>query len=233
MAGLDVQMQDQTADTAMLAVQGPKAVELCAGLFESEPGQLKYYFAVPTRYQGKGCVVSRTGYTGEDGLEVMVAKDQAVGLADELVNRGVVPCGLGARDTLRLEAAMPLYGHELTTETDPLQAGLGWAVKLDKGEFVGRDALRARAADAARPKRVGLEVAGKRAAREGSPVLTAEGSPVGAVTSGSYSPTLDKAIAMAYVPPPVAAAGTALVVDIRGTLTPATVVGLPFYKRAK
>jgi aminomethyltransferase len=232
-AGLNVQIQDQTPDTAMIAVQGPKAVELCAGLVEADPSQLKYYFATPTRYQGKGCVVSRTGYTGEDGLEIMVAKDQAVGLAEELVTRGIVPCGLGARDTLRLEAAMPLYGHELTTETDPLRAGLGWAVKLDKGDFIGRDALRAAAADVTRPKRVGLEIEGKRAAREGCPVLAVEGSPLGSVTSGSYSPTLEKSIAMAYVPPPFAAVGSALIVDIRGTLTPATVVPLPFYKRAK
>src|SRR6476661_6399516 len=145
---LDVRVQDQTPDTAMLAVQGPKAVALCAGLFEADPAQLKYYFAAPTRYKGKGCVVSRTGYTGEDGLEIMVSKDQAVELADALVGRGAVPCGLGARDTLRLEAAMPLYGHELNETIDPVQAGLGWAVKLDKGEFRGKSALLKRKDDA-------------------------------------------------------------------------------------
>ena len=139
-------------------------------MFEADPAQLKYYFAAPTRYKGKGCVVTRTGYTGEDGLEVMVAKAQAVELADDLVARGAVPCGLGARDTLRLEAAMPLYGHELNETIDPIQAGLGWAVKLDKGDFIGRDALAAATQDAGkRPVRVGLEVEGKRAAREGSP----------------------------------------------------------------
>jgi aminomethyltransferase len=228
-AGLDVQVQDQTPDTAMIAVQGPKALAQCAGMFEADPARLKYYFATPTRYKGKGCVVSRTGYTGEDGLEIMVSKAQAVELADDLVSRGAVPCGLGARDTLRLEAAMPLYGHELTEAIDPIRAGLGWAVKLDKGEFIGRPAL---ADPAKRPQRVGLELTGKRAAREGSPVLSAPGSPVGAVTSGSYAPWLDKSIAMGYVPDQYTPPGTDLWVDIRGTLTAATVVSLPFYKRA-
>jgi aminomethyltransferase len=231
---LDVQVQDQTLDTAMLAVQGPKAVALCAGMFEADPAQLKYYFAAPTRYKGKGCVVSRTGYTGEDGLEIMVSKDQAVGLADELVGRGAVPCGLGARDTLRLEAGMPLYGHELNETINPVQAGLGWAVKVDKGEFVGREALASAVEDAGQVSaRVGLELEGKRAAREGCPVLAGEKAPMGIVTSGSYAPWLDRSIAMGYVAAAVAAPGTGLLVDIRGSLTPAKVVPLPFYKRPK
>jgi glycine cleavage system T protein (aminomethyltransferase) len=226
--GFDVQIQDQTLDTAMVAIQGPKAVQICTGMFEADPAQLKYYFAAPTRYKGKGCVVSRTGYTGEDGLEIMVGKSQAVELADDLVARGAVPCGLGARDTLRLEAAMPLYGHELTEAIDPIRAGLGWAVKLDKGEFIGRSAL---ADSGKRPERVGLELEGKRAAREGSPVLSGPGSPVGAVTSGSYAPWLDRSIAMGYVSAMHTPPSTQLLVDIRGTLTPAKVVSLPFYKR--
>jgi aminomethyltransferase len=230
--GLDVQVQDQTLDTVMVAVQGPQAVALCAGMFEADPAQLKYYYAAPTRYKGKGCVVSRTGYTGEDGLEIMVSKAHAVELADDLVARGAVPCGLGARDTLRLEAAMPLYGHELNETIDPVQAGLGWAVKVDKGEFVGRQALADALEDAGkRPERVGLVVEGKRAAREGSPVLSAPGSPVGAVTSGSYAPWLDQSIAMGYVSPRCTMPGADLLVDIRGTFTPAKVVSLPFYKR--
>src|SRR5262249_46161388 len=143
-AGRDVTITDQTTQTCMFAVQGPKALELCAGLVPVDLAQMKYYFAAPTQYQGQGCVVSRTGYTGEDGVELMVKADQGPGVADELVRRGARPCGLGARDTLRLEAAMPLYGHELTEEIDPLQAGLGWAVKLDKGPFIGREAMLAR-----------------------------------------------------------------------------------------
>jgi aminomethyltransferase len=231
---LDVQIQDQTLDTAMLAVQGPKALALCAGVFEADAAQLKYYFAQPTRYKGKGCVVSRTGYTGEDGLEIMVAKDQAVELADELTGRGAVPCGLGARDTLRLEAGMPLYGHELNETINPIQAGLGWAVKVDKGEFVGREALACAVEDAGKvPERVGLELEGKRAAREGCQILVGQNAPMGIVTSGSYAPWLDRSIAMGYVAAKVAAAGTGLLVDIRGSLTPARVVPLPFYKRPK
>jgi aminomethyltransferase len=231
---LDVQIQDQTLDTAMLAVQGPMAVAVCAGMFEADPAQLRYYFAAPTRYKGKGCVVSRTGYTGEDGLEVMVARDQAVALADELVARGAMPCGLGARDTLRLEAGMPLYGHELNETINPIQAGLGWAVKVDKGEFVGREALACAIEDAGKvPERVGLELEGKRAAREGCQILVGERAPMGIVTSGSYAPTLEKSIAMGYVAAKVAFPGTRLLVDIRGSLTPARIVPLPFYKRPK
>ncbi len=162
-----VQIEDQTTTTAMIAVQGPKAVGLCKGLFPYNVEELAYYFAMPTQYQGKNCVVSRTGYTGEDGLEVMLDAGQAVTLWEELLQRGAKPCGLGARDTLRLEAAMPLYGHELDEDTDPLQAGLAWAVKLDKGDFIGKDALLKRRADKSLPVRVGLELEGKRIAREG------------------------------------------------------------------
>jgi aminomethyltransferase len=228
---LDVEIQDQTTATAMLAVQGPKAVALCDGMFDADPAQLKYYFAVPTRYRGNECFVSRTGYTGEDGLEITVSETQAVELADDLVARGVTPAGLGARDTLRLEAGMPLYGHELNETINPIQAGLGWAVKVDKGAFIGHDALATALGDAGNvPQRVGLELEGKRAAREGCQVL-AGATPMGIVTSGSYAPTLDKSIAMGYVAANVAAVGTSLMVDIRGSLTPAKVVALPFYKR--
>jgi aminomethyltransferase len=238
---LDVQMQDQSLDTAMIAVQGPKAVDTCAGLFgidpglmESDPSNLKYYFATSGWFQNEPCLISRTGYTGEDGLEISVFKNQAVELADELVARGAVPCGLGARDTLRLEAGMPLYGHELNETINPIQAGLGWAVKVDKGEFVGREALANAIEDAGKvPERVGLELQGKRAAREGCPILVVENAPMGIVTSGSYAPWLDKSIAMGYVAARVAAPGTGLLVDIRGSLTPARVVPLPFYKRPK
>jgi aminomethyltransferase len=226
----DVRVMDQTEQTCMVAVQGPRAVELCRGLTEADPSQLGYYRAAPTRYKDVNCVVSRTGYTGEDGVEIMTTAAMAATLCDELVARGVRPCGLGARDTLRLEAAMPLYGHELTEETDPLQAGLGWAVKLDKGDFIGRDAILRRKEDATRPMRVGLELEGKRIAREGAAVLK-EGRPVGRVTSGTFTPTLQKAIAMAYVEPALAAAGTALEVDVRGRAERARVVPLPFYRR--
>jgi aminomethyltransferase len=226
----NVQIQDQTLDTCMIAIQGPKALEISHGLVEADAGKLAYYHAAPTRYEGKGCVVSRTGYTGEDGLEFMVAKGQGVQLWEELVKRGARPCGLGARDTLRLEAAMPLYGHELSEDIDPFQAGLGWAVKLDKGDFRGREALRKRQQDAALRKRVGLELAGKRIAREGAAVQ-ADGKAIGAVTSGTFAPTLHKTIAMAYVDPAFTRVGTPCHVDIRGSTEAARVVPLPFYKR--
>lgn len=233
--GRDVTITDRTFDTAMVAVQGPKSVELVAGMFTDDVSKLKYYYATPTRYRDTGCVVSRTGYTGEDGFEVIVPNALGVALWDELVAKGAVPCGLGARDTLRLEAAMPLYGHELNETINPFQAGLGWAVKLDKFDALGyrhplRDAYEV--ADVG-PQRVGLEIEGKRAAREGSALLAAGGEPAGVVTSGSFCPWLDKSLAMAYVPAAFASVGTPLDVDVRGSTLNATVVPLPFYKRKK
>lgn len=228
-AGHAVQMDDRTDDTAMIAVQGPKAVSAIEDLFATEPAGLKYYYALETVYRGCGATVSRTGYTGEDGFEVTVPNSLAVPLWEELLARGAVPCGLGARDTLRLEAAMPLYGHELSESIDPVSAKLMWAVKLDKGEFIGREAVRAATGN---PVRVGIELDGKRAAREGCPII-AGGAPAGVVTSGSYAPFIQKSIAMGYVHPGHAALGTPLVVDIRGTPTDARVVPLPFYKRPK
>jgi aminomethyltransferase len=232
-AGMEVQLQNQTFDTTMIAVQGPKAIELVTGMFADDVAELKYYYARPTRFRDKGCVVSRTGYTGEDGFEVMVPNDLGLSLWEEFIARGAVPCGLGARDTLRLEAAMPLYGHELTEEINPFQAGLSWAVKLDKGDFVGRTALQYAARDSTKPVRVGLEIEGKRAAREGSVLLGADGAVSGTVTSGSYCPWLNKSLAMAYVRPELASVGTTLDVDVRGSTLRARVVPIPFYKRVK
>jgi aminomethyltransferase len=227
-----VEVADRTTATAMIALQGPRAVELCQGLTDADAGRLAYYHAAATRCLGQQCVVSRTGYTGEDGFEFILGAAHGLALWEELVRRGARPCGLGARDTLRLEAAMPLYGHELNEDTDPYQAGLGWAVKPDKGDFVGRDALLRRRQDPALPRRVGLELQGKRSAREGAAVLR-DGRPVGRVTSGTFTPTLNKALAMAYVEPAASAVGTECVVDIRGKGEPARVVALPFYRRPK
>jgi len=232
MVGRDVQLTDQTATTAMVALQGPKAVEMSRGMFRDDVTDLPYYFAHPMHYKGKNCVVSRTGYTGEDGLEIIVGGVQAVELWEELAARGVRPCGLGARDTLRLEAAMPLYGHELTEEIDPLQAGLGWAVKFDKGDFIGRDALLKRKEDSMRRVRVGLALEGKRIPREGFPVQSA-GREIGRVTSGTFAPTLQKSLAMAFVDPGYASEATRVEIDIRGKPESAQVVKLPFYKRKK
>src|SRR5437762_10767146 len=171
---------------------------------------------------GQPAIVSRTGYTGEDGFELTVPAEAAVAVWEKLFaagrEQGVMAAGLGARDTLRLEAAMPLYGHELSEETNPIEAGLSWAVKLDKGEFIGRGPIQAAAESYAR-QRVGLELDGKRAAREGC-TIESDGRPVGRVTSGSFAPTLQKSIAMAYVESASAAVGTRLQVDIRGDRVP-------------
>jgi len=234
-AGRDVTVLDMTAAWSMLAVQGPQAIHpgLVADLgLDHDPKDLRYYFAAGPATASTQ-IVSRTGYTGEDGFEVIVEANRVVELADRvLAMPNVKPCGLGARDTLRLEAAMPLYGHELNEQIDPLQAGLGWAVKLDKGPFLGREALLRRRQDGKRRVRVGLELEGKRIAREGAAVLR-DGAVIGQVSSGTFAPTLEKAIAMAYVDPAQAAPGTACTVDVRGKEAGARVVPLPFYRRPK
>lgn len=228
----EVQWVDQTQSSCMIAVQGPKAMATVRGLVAADLDGLAYYFAVPTRYRDHNCVVSRTGYTGEDGVELMVPASLGETLWEELRSRGGVPCGLGARDTLRFEAAMPLYGHELNEEIDPFQAGLGWAVKMDKGSFHGRQALERRMQDKSRRVRVGLALEGKRIAREGAAVLSGE-TVIGQVTSGTFAPTLNKALAMAYVNPRHAMVGSTCSVDIRGKPAGAQVVSLPFYRRQK
>jgi aminomethyltransferase len=243
--GRDVQVTDKTFAWGMVAVQGPRALDIvtaCADialrLFFKGVKDLKYYHA-ESFSTGEGLMIlSRTGYTGEDGVEVIVAAAKLSALCDQLgqsaqgLGIAITPCGLGARDTLRLEAAMPLYGHELSEEIDPFQAGLGWAVKMDKGEFIGRDALARRRQDPARRQRVGLELEGKRIAREGAAVRH-EGREVGRVTSGSFTPTLARVIAMAYVDPGLTPPGTRMELDVRGKPAPARVVPLPFYRKQK
>jgi aminomethyltransferase len=235
-----VQMKDLTFETCMVALQGPSAMGLGSAVMVwqeesmTPPGldNLSYYHGYPTIFQGKPCTISRTGYTGEDGFEFTVAAEQGHALWEDLLGPGAVPCGLGARDTLRLEAGMPLYGHELSEEIDPFQAGLGWAVKLDKGDFIGREALLRRREDKNLRRRVGLDLEGKRIAREADTVIR-EGKPIGKVTSGTFSPTLAKPIAMAYVDPAYTKEGTACELDVRGKPAPARVVPLPFYRRQK
>lgn len=229
----DVGMVDRTVDTAMIAVQGPRAVERLEGLglVEGAIGDLKYYSARPAVIAGVAGVVSRTGYTGEDGVELTVDAQVAVEVWERLVAAGGRPVGLGARDTLRLEAAMPLYGHELTESIDPFTADLAFAVDFAEGrEFVGRAALTACAQRTDRPRRVGLVAEGKRAPREGYEIW-AESERVGYVTSGTFSPTLARPIAMAYVAASRAEPGQQLDVEIRGARERVEVVRLPFYKR--
>ncbi|HEV3440208.1 MAG TPA: glycine cleavage system aminomethyltransferase GcvT [Gemmata sp.] len=232
--GLNVEIDDRTFATTMVAVQGPKSIELITGLFAGDVTKLKYYYATPNRYKDQPCVVSRTGYTGEDGFEVIVSNAMGLTIWEDLIAKGAIPCGLGARDTLRLEAAMPLYGHELNETINPIQAGLAWAVKLDKGNFIGREAIQKAAEHAGeRPIRVGLEVEGNRAAREGSSIFVAVNAPVGTVSSGSFCPWLDKSLAMGYINAKFAIPGTRLRIDVRGSILNASVVPLPFYSRKK
>jgi aminomethyltransferase len=227
---------DRTRDTAMIAVQGPRARETLEPLVNQPLANLSYYhLTMGQLLGGLNTVISRTGYTGEDGFEVIVAGTGAVAVWEALLKsgqrHGVIPCGLAARDTLRLEAAMPLYGHELADEIDPFSAGLAWAVKLDKGEFVGREAIK-RFKERPPKARVGLTLPGKRIARQGSGVFV-EDREVGVVTSGTFSPTLQVSLGMAYVEPGLQEPGTKLSVDIRGHREPGQVVALPFYKRAR
>jgi aminomethyltransferase len=230
----DVRFVDQTTDTAMIAVQGPHAIKLVEPLVDTPVAALKYYSGAVTQIRGGAGIVSRTGYTGEDGCELIVPAADAVPLWEQLVTNGagdgLQAAGLGARDTLRLEAAMPLYGHELSEQIDPYQAGLGFAVHLKDRDFIGRAALVLSKEASDRPRRVGLQIEGKRVAREHFTILAA-GEVVGEVTSGTFSPTLERPIAMAYVRSDVADVGTQLKVDIRGRRVSAEVVPLPFYRR--
>jgi aminomethyltransferase len=233
-AGANAALRDRTLDTAMIAVQGPRAIDALQPLFDQPLRKVRYYHLTMGRLLERvDTVISRTGYTGEDGFEVIVAAAAALAIWQALLESGrrygIVPCGLGARDTLRLEAAMPLYGHELTEEIDPYTAGLGWVVKLDKGDFVGRDALQ-RLQEHRSRARVGLVLDGKRIARQGAAVLSGERE-VGVVTSGTFSPTLQQSIAMALVTPDASAIGTELTIDVRGHRESARVVELPFYRR--
>jgi len=237
-AGLDFDMADQTESTAMVAVQGPKVIDRLAEHLPVDIKSLKRYSFETGSVMGLiKFTVFRSGYTGEDGVEIVLSAKLA-GMAMKMLGSGMdkpnatlKPAGLGARDTLRMEAGMPLYGHELSETGDPLSAGLGWAVDLNK-DFIGVEKLREIAAAGPKRKLVGLVLEGKRIARQGTPVVK-EGQVVGEVTSGTQSPTLDKSIAMAYVDAAHTAEGTDLVVDLRGTPNAAKVTKLPFYKRTK
>ncbi|MEU0473213.1 glycine cleavage system aminomethyltransferase GcvT [Streptomyces olivaceus] len=240
-AGFDAEVRDDRDAYALLAVQGPEASGILKGLTDADLDGLKYYAGLPGTVAGVPALIARTGYTGEDGFELFVQPAHAVELWEALTRSGegvgLVPCGLSCRDTLRLEAGMPLYGHELSTALTPFDAGLGRVVKFEKeGDFVGRAALAEAASQAEQsPPRVlvGLVAEGRRVPRAGYQVVSG-GAVVGEVTSGAPSPTLGRPIAMAYVDPAHAAPGTAGVgVDIRGSHEPYEVVALPFYKRQK
>ena len=235
LAGFKAILDDRSLATALIAIQGPQAAAILRPLTDVDLDVLRYYAIAEGLVAGIGALVARTGYTGEDGFEILVDTPRAQALWDALAesgrSEGVLPCGLGARDTLRLEAGMALYGNELDRTTNPFEAGLGRVVKLDKpGDFVGRAALERIAREGPARRLVGLVVRGRGIARHGHPVLVGKRR-IGEVTSGTHSPTLGSPIAMAYVAPGDASPGTIVGVEIREQLVEAEVVSLPFYRR--
>jgi aminomethyltransferase len=232
--GFDVEITDRTFETAMVAIQGPEALETMGRLLPFPIDDLKRYRFKTGNIVGADYFVARSGYTGEDGVEIIMPAAFALPAVQMLISqsagleRPIKPAGLGARDTLRLEAGMPLYGHELTEDWDSITGGQEWAVDLTK-EFIGSAVLKRIKAEGPRRKVTGFELEGKRIARQGAPILQ-NGQAVGVITSGTQSPTLGKNIAMGLLATPLAVPGTKVEIDIRGTKTPATVVPLPFYK---
>ncbi|CAM3328067.1 Aminomethyltransferase [Arthrobacter ulcerisalmonis] len=240
--GFDVTVEDASAATSLVAVQGPKAEAILLKL--TDPAEhalvteLKYYAFNELTIAGQHVILARTGYTGEDGFEIFLPNEAAAALWADVAAAGeefgIIPCGLASRDSLRLEAGMPLYGNELSLERSPFDAGLGpvVALKSKEGDFVGRAALEAAKAEGSKRKLVGLKGLGRRAGRGGYPVLK-DGAVIGEVTSGQPSPTLGYPVALAYVDVEHTEPGTALDIDLRGKAEPFEVIGLPFYKREK
>jgi len=225
-----VDLQDLSKEKVLIAVQGPQAAAYLQPFVQEDLTPIKAFGHLEATVLDQPAFIARTGYTGEDGFEVMVDPEVGVELWRSLLSAGVTPCGLGARDTLRLEAAMALYGQDIYETTTPLEAGLGWVIHLDtKGDFIGRSVLEQQKAAGVERRLVGIEMQGRYIARHGYPVLY-EGKPVGEVTSGTLSPTVGKAIALAYVPTPLSKTGQQLEVEIRGKAYPAVVVKKPFYR---
>jgi aminomethyltransferase len=229
----DVRVENHSDRYALIAVQGPKAAALLARVADPDPGDLPYYGFREGKVAGFPALVSRTGYTGEDGFEVYCRPEDAEAIFRRLLGEGeaygVQPCGLGARDTLRLEAKMALYGNDIDDTVTPLEADLGWIVKMSKGDFVGRQALAAQKQSGVPRKLVGFEMVDRGIARHGYRAKTSAGA--GVVTSGTHSPTLGKPIGLALLPAAASAVGTELEVDIRGRGAAARIVPTPFYKR--
>jgi aminomethyltransferase len=235
-----VEVEDLSDRYALLALQGPKAVEILRPLARVDDGgaldDIKTYRFARGSVDGVPAILSRTGYTGEDGFELYLDPADAPRVWDRLLeagkDHGLVPAGLGARDTLRLESGMALYGHEIDDTTTSWEAKLGWTVKPDKGDFDGRDALLAQKEAGVERRLVGFEIEGRGIAREGHTVVRGDEA-VGHVTSGTWSPTFEKALGMAYVPVEMAEPGSGIEIEVRGRRLPAKVVALPFYRRAK
>ena len=228
----DAELVDRSEATALLALQGPAAEEILAPLAEADLDRIAYYRFTEAPVAGVPAVISRTGYTGEDGFELYLPADHAVGLWRALLDRGeaagILPAGLGARDSLRLEMGYALYGNDLDEEHTPLEAGLGWITKVDKGEFVGRDALRGQKEAGVARRLVGLRLIEKGFPRPGYAVLS-DGERVGELTSGTVSPSLGIGIGMGYVPVELSKPDTELQVDLRGKPAAAIVQKPPFY----
>ena len=230
--GLDVNVKNASAEYAQLALQGPNAEKILRPLTDTDLASMKYYRFARGKVDGVPAIISRTGYTGEDGFELYVAPAEGPRLFKKLVAAGATPCGLGSRDTLRLEAKMALYGNDIDHSTTPLEADLAWIVKLDKGDFMGREVLERERAEGPKRKLVGFEMVDRGIARHGYPIV--DGSEeIGVVTSGTHSPTLKKPIGLAYLPADKSAPGTEFTVLIRGKEARARVVPTPFYKRPK
>lgn len=235
----NVELKNVSADFCQIAIQGPRALSILQTMTPVPLNEIKYYHFREGEVDGVPSIVSRTGYTGEDGFEVYAAADKAEQIWNKILGAGnfgaedgVLPCGLAARNTLRLEAGMCLYGHEIDETTTLLEANLGWITKLGKGEFIGRERLAKQKDEGIKRKLVGFEVTDRGIARDGQDVLVG-GQHVGQVTSGSPAPFLKKNIGMAYVPVESAVAGGEIEIDVRGRMVSARIVPLPFYKRPK
>lgn len=238
-AGEYVALENVSADYCQIALQGPDAQSILQKLTDLPLGEIKYYHFTHGSVDGVRGIVSRTGYTGEDGFEVYAPADRAEQLWNKILDAGqadtptgVLPCGLAARNTLRLEAGMSLYGNDIDETTTLLEANLGWICKLDKGDFIGREALANQKAEGVKRKLVGFEVTDRGIARDHQDVVI-DGNRVGHVTSGSPAPFLKKNIGLAYVPVEYASVGQAIQIDVRGRLVGAQITKTPFYKRQK
>ncbi len=234
--GFDATVENAGPRYAQIAVQGPKGPATLQKLTATDLAQIKYYRFVHGEVDGTPAIIARTGYTGEDGFEVYVAPGGAARIWRKLLAAGsefgIVPAGLGARDTLRFEACMPLYGNDIDDTTTPFEAGLDWIVKLEKGGFLGREPLFRQKAEGIKRKLVGFEMTGRGIARHGYPIWSGDGQ-IGTVTSGTHAPSLGKPLGLGYVPLGLAAPGSRIEVEIRGQHIPAEVVEIPFYRRAR
>ncbi|MBC7384634.1 MAG: glycine cleavage system aminomethyltransferase GcvT [Cryobacterium sp.] len=229
-------LENVSSEWSQIAIQGPRATEILQSLTRAKLSEVKTFRFIEDWINGVPAILSRTGYTGEDGFEIYVPWNEAPKVWSTLVEKGaefgLKPCGLGARDTLRLEVKYPLYGHELDDETNPVEAGLGWAVKTDKTEFVGKEALAAAKTGDVRKKLVGIGFLAPGIPRQGYKIFSPDGlKEVGVITSGTQSPCLKKSIGLAFVDPAHSVVGTKLLIEIRGNRVPIEVIPTPFYKR--